>query len=50
MDNYFVKPDFILEKFEFKESFKIPSIKDINAESVVDLYENMRPFFSLFSR
>ena len=48
MDNYFVKPEFILEKFQFKENFKIPSIKDINAESVVDLYENMRPFFPYF--
>ena len=48
MDNYFVKPEFILEKFQFKESFKIPSIKDIDAESVVDLYENMRPFFPYF--
>ena len=48
MDNYFVKPEFILEKFEFKENFVIPSIKDINAEKVVDLYESMRTFFPSF--
>jgi hypothetical protein len=47
MDNYFIKPEFILEKFQFKENFVIPSIKNINAEKVVDLYESMRTFFPL---
>ena len=45
MDNYFVKPEFILEKFQFKENYIIPPIKDINAENVINLYEGMRPFF-----
>ena len=50
MDNYFVKPEFILEKFEFKDNFIIPSIKDINAETVVNLYEGMRPFFPSYQK
>ena len=45
MNNYFVKPEFILEKFQFKENFKIPHIKDLNAEGVIDVYEGMRNFF-----
>ena len=48
MDKYSIKPEFILEKFQFKENFKIPPTKDINAEKVVDLYESMRPFFPSF--
>ena len=48
MDNDFVKPEFILEKFQFKENFIIPSMKDINTEAVIDLYENMRTFFPSF--
>ena len=48
MDNYFVKPEFILEKFQFKENFVIPPIKDINAEKVIDIYESIRSFFPSF--
>ncbi len=45
MNNYFVKPEFILEKFQFGENFVIPPIKDVNAERVIDVYEGMRDFF-----
>ena len=45
MENHFVKPEFILEKFYFKENFKIPHIKDLNAKGVIDVYEGMRDFF-----
>ena len=48
MQNYFVKPEFILEKFQFKENFVIPPIKDINAEKVIDIYESIRSFFPSF--
>lgn len=37
--------DFILEKFKFEEDFKIPPVKNINAEAVIDIYEGMRNFF-----
>ena len=37
--------DFILEKFKFEEDFKIPPVKNINAEAVIDIYEGMRDFF-----
>ena len=36
--------DFILEKFKFEEDFKIPPVKNINAEVVIDIYEGMRNF------
>ena len=45
MENHFVKSEFILEKFYFKENFKIPHIKDLNAKGVIDVYEGMRDFF-----
>ena len=31
--------DFILEKFKFEDNFKIPPVKNINAEAVIDIYE-----------
>ena len=37
--------DFILEKFKFEDNFKIPPVKNINAEAVIDIYEGMRNFF-----
>lgn len=37
--------DFILEKFKFEEDFKIPPVKNINADAVIDIYEGMRNFF-----
>ena len=37
--------DFILEKFKFEEDFKIPPVKNINAEAVINIYEGMRNFF-----
>ena len=40
-----MKTDFILEKFKFEEDFKIPPVKNINAEAVIDIYEGMRDFF-----
>ena len=41
--------DFILEKFKFEEDFKIPPVKNINAEVVIDIYEGMRNFFPFIS-
>ena len=40
-----MKTDFILEKFKFEEDFKIPPVKNINAEAVINIYEGMRDFF-----
>jgi len=45
MDNFFVRSDFILEKFQFEENFIIPSVKYMDAEAVIDIYEAMRGFF-----
>ena len=45
MENFFVQSEFILEKFQFDENFKIPSVNNINVDSVVDIYEGMRSFF-----
>ena len=45
MENFFVQSEFILEKFQFDENFKIPSVKNINVDSVIDIYEGMRSFF-----
>ena len=45
MNNFIIKPEFILEKFNFEGNFRIPSIKNLNAENVVDIYQAMRPFF-----
>ncbi len=45
MENFFVQSEFILEKFQFDENFEIPSVKNINVDSVIDIYEGMRSFF-----
>ena len=45
MDNFFVKSEFVLEKFKFKENFEMPSVKNMNAENVINVYEGMRDFF-----
>ena len=45
MGNFFVSSDFILEKFKFEDNFKIPSVKNIDAEAVINIYEAMRGFF-----
>ena len=45
MDNFFVKSEFVLEKFKFEENFEIPSVKNMNAENVINVYESMRNFF-----
>ncbi len=45
MENFYVKSEFVLEKFQFDENFKIPPIKSINASSVINIYEGMRDFF-----
>ena len=45
MGNFFVSSDFILEKFKFEDNFKIPSVKNIDAEAVIKIYEAMRGFF-----
>ena len=45
MGNFFVSSDFILEKFKFEDNFKIPPVKNIDAEAVINIYEAMRGFF-----
>ena len=45
MDNFFVKSEFVLEKFKFEENFEIPSVKNMNAENVINVYEGMRNVF-----
>ena len=45
MENFSIKSEFILEKFQFNQKFIIPPVKDMNAYSVVNIYENMRDFF-----
>ncbi len=45
MENFFVKSEFILEKFQFNEKFIIPPVKNMNADSVINIYEGMRDFF-----
>jgi glycerol 3-phosphatase-2 len=45
MENFFVKSEFILEKFEFDNNFEIPSPKNINVDAVINIYEGMRDFF-----
>ena len=37
MGNFFVNSDFILEKFKFEENFKIPPVKNIDAEAVINI-------------
>ncbi|MFL2819051.1 MAG: hypothetical protein ACJ0BR_05295, partial [Candidatus Puniceispirillales bacterium] len=48
MNNFFVKSEFILEKFKFEDNFKIPSVKNMNAENVINVYEGMRHFFPTY--
>ena len=45
MENFFVQSEFILEKFEFDKNFEIPSLKNINVDAVINIYEGMRDFF-----
>ena len=45
MENFNIKSEFVLEKFQFNQKFIIPPVKDMNAYSVVNIYENMRDFF-----
>ena len=48
MNNQIIKAEFILEKFQFENNFSIPSVKNMNAESVVNIYEAMRSFFPAY--
>ena len=48
MNNQIIKAEFILEKFQFENNFSIPSVKNMNAESVVNIYEAMRNFFPIY--
>ena len=45
MNNQIIKAEFILEKFKFENNFSIPSVKNMNAASVVKIYEAMKSFF-----
>ena len=45
MENFFVQSEFILEKFQFDENLEIPSVKNINVETAINIYEGMRDFF-----
>jgi len=45
MENFNIKSEFVLEKFQFDQKFIIPPVKDMNANSVISIYENMRDFF-----
>lgn len=47
MENFFVKTEFILEKFQFGKNFNIPSVKNLNVDSVINIYEGMRNFFPI---
>ena len=48
MKNHIINAEFILEKFKFEENFSIPPIKNIDADSVVNIYEAMRNFFPIY--
>ena len=45
MKNFNIKSEFVLEKFQFDQNFTIPPVKNMNADSVINIYENMRDFF-----
>ncbi len=45
MENFYVKSEFILEKFQFDQKFIIPPVKKMNVDSVISIYEGMRDFF-----
>jgi len=48
MENFNIKSKFVLEKFQFDQNFIIPPVKNMNADSVINIYENMRDFFPKF--
>ena len=48
MNKFFVKSEFVLEKFKFEDNFEIPSVKNMNAENVINVYEGMRHFFPTY--
>ena len=50
MENFNIKSEFVLEKFQFDQKFIIPPVKDMNADSVINIYESKRDFFSKISR
>ena len=50
MENFNIKSEFILEKFEFDQNFIIPPAKNMNANTVIDIYESMRDFFPKFQK
>ena len=45
MKNFNITSEFVLEKFQFDQNFIIPPVKNMNADSVINIYENMRDFF-----
>ena len=45
MENFNIKSEFVLEKFQFDQKFIIPPVKDMNVHSVINIYESMREFF-----
>ena len=45
MENFYINSEFVLEKFQFEKNFTIPSVKNMNTESVINIYERMRDFF-----
>ena len=45
MENFNIKSEFVLEKFQFDRKFIIPPVKGMNVDSVINIYENMRDFF-----
>ncbi len=45
MENFNIRTEFILEKFQFDHNFIIPSVKNMNVVSVINIYESMRDFF-----
>jgi len=45
MENFNIKSEFVLEKFQFDQNFIIPPVKNMNVDSVINIYETMRDFF-----
>ena len=45
MENFNIRTEFILEKFQFDHNFIIPPVKNMNVASVINIYESMRDFF-----
>ena len=50
MENFNIKSEFVLEKFQFNQNFIIPPVKNMNADSVINIYENMRDFFPKYQK